>query len=99
MATASRMVFGREELCGSVELQMFALQHQLTHAETQVLRQLTRGLSASAIALEHGVGCNTILTQVAAIRAKTSCPSIRSLMATLARMPPMSPLQPITDVH
>lgn len=88
-------VFGRDELCGAVELQLFALHFQLTHAETAVLRHLTRGLSAAAIALEHGVARTTVVTQIAAIRSKTHCTSVRSLLETLARMPPIHPLQPV----
>lgn len=92
-------VFGRDELCGSVELQMFALQFQLTNAETMVLRQLARGLDAAAIALEHGVARTTVLTQIAAIRSKTQCASVRALLGTLARMPPIRPLQPVAELR
>lgn len=85
-------VFGRDELCGSVELQLFALRHQLTNAETLVLRQLCRGLNAAAIATAHGVARTTVLTQIAAIRSKTQSPSVRHLLEALARMPPVCPL-------
>lgn len=86
-------VFSREELCGSVELQMFALQYQLTGAETAVLRKLSDGLKPAAIAQAHCVARTTVLTQVAAIRSKTRCSSVRNLLETLARMPPVRPLQ------
>lgn len=92
------VVFGRDELCGSVELQMFALRHQLTHAETIVLRQLCRGLNAAAIAQDHGVARTTVLTQIAAIRAKTQSTSVRSLLDALARMPPVRALVPSTEL-
>jgi DNA-binding CsgD family transcriptional regulator len=92
-------VFGRDELCGSVELQMFALRYQLTHAETAVLRQLCRGLNAAAIALDHGVARTTVLTQIAAIRAKTQSSSIRNLLDALARMPPVRALVETADGH
>lgn len=92
------VVFGRDELCGSVELQMFALRHQLTHAETMVLRQLCRGLNAAAIAQDHGVARTTVLTQIAAIRAKTQSTSVRSLLDALARMPPVHPLVPLAEL-
>lgn len=93
------VVFGRDELCGSVELQMFALRHQLTHAETVVLRKLCVGLNAGAIALEHGVARTTVLTQIAAIRAKTQSASVRSLLDALARMPPVRGLLSATPSH
>lgn len=92
-------VFGRDELCGSVELQMFALRYQLTHAETAVLRQLCRGLNAAAIALDHGVARTTVLTQIAAVRAKTQSSSIRNLLDALARMPPVRALVETADGH
>lgn len=91
-------VFGRDELCGSVELQMFALRHQLTHAETMVLRQLCRGLNAAAIAQDHGVARTTVLTQIAAIRSKTQSTSVRSLLDALARMPPVRALVPSAEL-
>lgn len=90
-------VFGRDELCGSVELQMFALRHQLTHAETTVLRQLCRGLNAAGIARDHGVARTTVLTQIAAIRAKTQSTSVRGLLDALARMPPVRGLAPTVE--
>ncbi|WP_156374733.1 hypothetical protein [Pseudorhodoferax sp. Leaf274] len=92
-------VFGRDELCGSVELQMFALRYQLTPAETAVLRQLCRGLNAAAIAQDHGVARTTVLTQIAAIRAKTQSSSVRSLLDALARMPPVRALVPSMELY
>lgn len=88
-------VFGRDEICGSVELQMFALRHKLTHAETQVLRQLCRGLQAADIARENSVARTTVLTQIASIRSKTASASIRVLLDSLSRMPQMVPSLPV----
>ncbi|WP_436191015.1 helix-turn-helix transcriptional regulator [Pseudorhodoferax sp. LjRoot39] len=85
-------LFGREEICGPVELQQFALRHQLTMAETQVLGALCRGLVANDIALVHGVARTTVLTQIAAIRTKTGSPSVRALLALMSRMPQLVPL-------
>lgn len=84
-------LFGREELCGPVELQLFALRHQLTVAETQVLGLLCKGLAANDIALVNGVARTTVLTQIAAIRAKTGSASIRALLSLLSRMPQLAP--------
>ncbi len=89
------VVFGRVELCGNVELQMFALRYQLTHAETMVLRQLVAGRAAAAIASAHGVARTTVLTQIASIRSKTQCASVRTLLGMLARMPPVQALLPV----
>lgn len=93
--TLAFAVLGRDELCGNVELQMFALQFKLTNAETAVLRQLARGLSTRDIATEHRVALTTVVSQIAAIRSKTQCVSVRAVLATLARMPPVRPLLPI----
>ena len=90
-------VFGRDELCGHVELQMVALRHQLTPAETEVLRQLARGLNAGAIAQAHGVARTTVLTQIAALRAKTRCASVRSLMLALAGLPAVRSMLLVAD--
>ncbi|RCW70235.1 helix-turn-helix transcriptional regulator [Pseudorhodoferax soli] len=89
------VIFGRDEICGSVELQLFALRHALTSAETRILLQLCRGLQASAIAHENGVSRTTVLTQIAAIRSKTRYGSIRSLMDALARMPQLAAFSPV----
>lgn len=84
--------FARDELCGAIELQMFASHHGLTLAEGHVLCQLCRGLHARQIAGENGVATTTVLTQIAAIRSKTSNASVRGLLEALARMPPLTPM-------
>jgi DNA-binding CsgD family transcriptional regulator len=83
------VTFGRNELCGPVELQMFAQHCGLTCAEGMVLRQLCRGLTAVQIAQAHGVAPSTVLTQIAAIRNKTLFKSVRELLDSLSRMPPL----------
>jgi DNA-binding CsgD family transcriptional regulator len=90
-ATRVLVTFGREELCGSLELQMFASQHGLTFAEGQVLRKLSLGLSPAEIASDHGVSVTTVATQVASLRAKTGLGSVRQLLTVLSRLPPIQP--------
>jgi DNA-binding CsgD family transcriptional regulator len=85
------VTFGRQELCGAIELQMFSSRHGLTLTEAAVLRELTRGLQAEDIARLHGVARSTVLTQIAAIRHKTGTHSVRQLLDTLSRMPPLTP--------
>ncbi len=85
------VTLGRHELCGGIELQLFASRCGLTYAEGQVLCQLVRGLKAAEIARAHGVTLSTVQTQVAAIRAKTMSSSVRQLLSTLSRMPPLRP--------
>jgi hypothetical protein len=95
---AAFVTFGREELCGAIELQMFALRYGLTLAESQVLRQLCRGLKAAEIARAHGVSASTVLTQISAIRNKTLFASVRLLLDTLSRMPPLNPVAAMRTV-
>lgn len=83
---------GRRELCGQPELQLYATRRGLTGAENQVLCKLAVGLQPAQIAQAHGVALSTVLTQVAAVRAKTMSASIKHLLATLSRLPPLRPL-------
>lgn len=85
------VTFGRQELCGTIELQMFASRYGLTVAESQVLAHLVRGLRTAEIARAHGVAATTVLTQISAIRNKTLFKSVRELLEALSKMPPMSP--------
>jgi DNA-binding CsgD family transcriptional regulator len=84
--------FGRGELCGELDLQLFGSRHGLTYAEHQVLRKLVAGMAAAQIAKQHGVAVSTVLTQVASIRLKAGVSSVRELLALLARLPPLLPL-------
>jgi DNA-binding CsgD family transcriptional regulator len=83
------VTFGRHDLCGSLELQLFASRFGLTGAENQVLGKLSTGLRPAEIADAHGVAVSTVLTQVASIRAKTVTSSIKQLLCMLSRMPPL----------
>jgi DNA-binding CsgD family transcriptional regulator len=85
------VTFGKDDICGPVELQMFASRYGLTSMECRVLRLLCRGNKATEIALLHGVSKSTVLTQIAAVRSKTQSRSVRELMDTLSRMPPLNP--------
>lgn len=83
------VTFGRHDLCGSLELQLFASHFGLTGAENQVLARLSTGMRPAEIADAHGVAPSTVLTQVASIRAKTVTSSIKQLLCMLSRMPPL----------
>ncbi len=80
-------IFGREDLCGAVELEMFALRHGMTATECEVLRQLCLGMQAADIARSRGVSVATVLTQIGAIRQKTAHRTVRQLLHALSRMP------------
>jgi DNA-binding CsgD family transcriptional regulator len=81
------VIFGREELCGAVELELFAMRHGMTAAEGEVLRQLCQGMPAAAIARSRHVSVATVLSQIGAIRQKTACRTVRQLLHGLSRMP------------
>lgn len=85
------LVLGRSQLCGAIELQLYASASELTHAESRVLHQLVAGLQPAQIAEQHAVAVSTVLSQVAALRAKTRCASVRQLLARLARLPALRP--------
>jgi len=68
----------------------FARAHGLTCAEDQVLQGLCRGMTPQQIARQHGVALSTVRTQLASIRAKTRCDSLRDLMRCIATLPPMA---------
>lgn len=85
------LVLGRSQLCGAIELQLYASANELTHAESRVLHQLVAGLQPAQIAEQHAVAVSTVLSQVAALRAKTRCASVRQLLARLARLPALRP--------
>ncbi len=94
------LTFGRAAICGALELQMFASEHDLTYAESRVLEKLAAGMTPAEIAQCHGVAQSTVLTQVAAVRSKTLSHSIKEVVGKLSRLPPMrsvfSPPDPLT---
>jgi DNA-binding CsgD family transcriptional regulator len=83
------LTFGRTQVCGPLELQLFASRHGLSPAETQVLLQLCKGNRPAAIAQLHGVAVSTVVTQICAIRFKTESASIEHLLQRLACLPPL----------
>jgi DNA-binding CsgD family transcriptional regulator len=90
--TLAMVSVGRQQLCGPLELQLFASHHQLSAAENRVLNKLAEGLKPAEIAAVHGVAPSTVSTQVVAIREKTHTCSVRQLLALLSRLPTLRPL-------
>lgn len=80
-------LLGRQTLCNPLALQWFAQCHELTTAESKVLRQLCEGLEPSEIAARQGVALSTVRSQIGAIRTKTGQDSIRALLNVLGRLP------------
>lgn len=83
------VVHGRREICSPIELQMFSSRLGLTPAESQVLQRLSEGLRPAEIATANGVAITTVLSQVAALRAKTSTTSMQQMLRRVSRLPTM----------
>jgi DNA-binding CsgD family transcriptional regulator len=83
------LMLGKRQVCEDLSVDGFARAHQLSPAETQVLKALCRGERPTAIALRHGVALSTVRTQVGSIRAKTGTESIGALVRRVAVLPPM----------
>lgn len=86
------LVGGRRAITASAMLGLFAHQHGLTLAETQVLQALAAGSSPSAIAREHGVAECTTRTHIGSLRQKTSTAAIKDLLRQVACLPPVGAL-------
>ncbi len=76
---------------GDLSFQLFVSQHRLTETESRVLKQVCRGDSPRQIAQQHQVALSTITTQIASIRAKTGCRSLRSLAQWVSALPCIEP--------
>ena len=87
--TLALLSVGRTQMCGPLELQMFASRHGLSGAESQVLLKLCQGQKPALVARAHGVAPSTVVTQIKAIRNKTGCTSIGQLLQRLACLPPL----------
>lgn len=83
------VMLARREVCVCLSVEAFARAHRLTWAETRVLKALAGGARPNQIALEHEVEVSTVRSQLRAIRAKTGCSDIGSLLRQVALLPPM----------
>jgi DNA-binding CsgD family transcriptional regulator len=83
------LMLGKRQVCEDLSVDGYARAHQLSPAETQVLKGLCRGERPGAIARRHGVQLSTVRTQVGSIRAKTGAESIGALVRQVAVLPPM----------
>lgn len=90
------LILERRQLCGDLSAQWFALCHQLTPAETEVLKALSDGIKPAEVAARQGVAISTVRSQIQSIRAKSGADSIGELMRQLAMLPPLvSTLRPM----
>lgn len=88
------LTFGKRHVCEQLSVQAFACAHGLTPAEAAVLQRLCSGERAHEIADHQGVAISTVRTQIGSIRNKTAAPSVRELLAQVARLPPLVNLVP-----
>lgn len=86
----SLLLLGQQGERVPMAVHCFARSHALTSAEDLVLQGLCRGLTPREIAQQHGVALSTVRTQLASIRAKTRCDSLRELLRCVAQLPPMA---------
>lgn len=86
---AALVNLGRPQVCEPLSIQCFAMSHQLTGCESQVLAHLCNGLRPADIARRQGVLVSTVRTQISALRAKAGCDSISALIRRVALLPPM----------
>ncbi|HET7868260.1 MAG TPA: helix-turn-helix transcriptional regulator [Burkholderiaceae bacterium] len=86
---AALVVLRRRGICEALSVQLFARCHQLTLAESQVLRYLCAGAQPGEIALRQGVAISTVRTQLSSIRAKTGAASLRELVCHVSTLPPI----------
>jgi DNA-binding CsgD family transcriptional regulator len=86
---AALIVFGRRGLHEGLATDAFARHHQLTAAETRVLKMLCTGCRPADIAAAHGVRVCTVRTQIGSIRAKVGAPDVGSILRRVACLPPL----------
>ena len=83
------VLLSRQNACENLAVRMYARTHQLSPCEELVLIALCKGYTIPEIAEAHSVAPSTVRTQVKALRHKTGCNSIRSIMLRVNSLPPM----------
>ncbi len=85
------VLLSRKNACDNLALRMFARSQSLSPSEEAVLLALCRGSSIAEIAGDHKVAESTVRSQIKALREKTGCCSIRSLLQRVHSLPPVVP--------
>ncbi len=94
------VLLSRKNACDNLALRMFARAQSLSPSEEAVLLALCRGASIPEIASDHQVAQSTVRSQIKALREKTGCNSIRSLMQRVHSLPPVVPaLRVVSPMH
>lgn len=89
IAATVLLVFGRQEICGPLSVQLFARQYGVTNAESAVLRGLCNGYSPREIAQENGTAVSTVRAQIKKVRERTGTRSVAELLRVAAMLPPL----------
>jgi DNA-binding CsgD family transcriptional regulator len=87
--SAALIIFGRRDTREGLATDAFARHHQLTSAETRVLKMLCTGCRPADIAAAHGVRVSTVRTQVGSIRAKVGTRDVGGIVRRVACLPPL----------
>jgi DNA-binding CsgD family transcriptional regulator len=85
------VLLSRQNVCENLALRMYARAQNLSPSEEAVLLALCRGLTIPDIAKDHHVAQSTVRSQIKALREKTGCCSIRSMMQRVHSLPPVVP--------
>ncbi|MDT7833661.1 helix-turn-helix transcriptional regulator [Aquabacterium sp. OR-4] len=83
------LLLGRRQVCEELTVDWYARAHNLTMAETAVIKGLCADFTPQEIAQRQGVGLATIRTQIGSIRQKTGAGSIRALVRQVSLLPPL----------
>jgi len=83
------VLLGKRQMCEELTVEWYARSHNLTMAETAVMKGLCADLTPQEIATRQGVGLATVRTQIGSIRIKTGANSIRALVQQVALLPPL----------
>ena len=90
-AFGALLAFGKRQACETLSIEFFARNHELTTAESRVLKSLCNGLKPVQIARDADVAVSTIRTHIANLRLKTSAKTIGELVRRLTMLPPIVP--------
>ncbi len=87
--TGILMTTEKKAICSAQTITSFAHLFSLTVCETNVLARLARGLSPEEAAEELHISLATVRSHIKSTLQKTSSSCIRSLLVTVAKLPPM----------
>lgn len=96
---AALLVFQRRRPAEALTIAFYAREHGLTPAETVVLEALCNGRSPAEIAHETGAALSTVRTHISRIRDKTRAGCTRTLVLSVARLPPLTTAVKHARVH